>query len=338
LIPPQPFRAALLGWYDRVRRNLPWRQSSEFYGVWVSEIMLQQTRVEAVVPYYQRFLERFPDVTALARAAEQDVLTAWSGLGYYSRARNLQRAARKIVAAGLPGTYEQIMALPGAGPYTAAAIASIALKLPHAAVDGNVMRVISRLTNDSSEISLPATRRAFTEKAQRLIDPQRPGDFNQAMMELGATTCVPGVPRCGDCPVNEYCAARRTGTERELPIKVRVQKTRDVRLELVLLERERAIFLSQRREGERRLAGFWELPEKNSIRGIRARMAAEFSHQIVNDRFRVRIWRAIDPEAVPEGRWFDLDQASLVPLTTVTKKALQAVNLFPARHAGGQIS
>ena len=157
--------------------------------------MLQQTRVEAVIPYYRRFLERFPSVEALAAAPENDVLAAWSGLGYYRRARNLHSAAKQIIAEGLPATHEVILSLPGVGPYTAAAIASIALDLPHAAVDGNVVRVISRLTNDASEIASPAARRRFAEEAARLLDPRRPGDFNQAMMELGATICVPRTPR-----------------------------------------------------------------------------------------------------------------------------------------------
>lgn len=190
LIRPAPFRRALLAWYDRERRDLPWRATPgqtgrpDFYRVWLSETMLQQTRVEAVVPYYNRFLARFPDVESLARASEPDVLTAWSGLGYYSRARNLHRAAKHVIATGLPADYAQLRQLAGIGPYTAGAVASIAFGLPHAAVDGNVLRVISRLANDPGEISSPQTRRRFSQEAQRLLHLRRPGDFNQAMMEL----------------------------------------------------------------------------------------------------------------------------------------------------------
>lgn len=171
------FRRALLRWYDASRRDLPWRESNDFYRVWISEVMLQQTRVEAVIPYYLRFLERFPTVDSLAAAPEDAVLTAWSGLGYYSRARNLHRAAKQLAAGNLPATHAEVLALPGAGSYTAAAIASIALNLRHAAVDGNVIRVISRLTNDASEIASVAARREFRNQAEALLDPRRPGDF-----------------------------------------------------------------------------------------------------------------------------------------------------------------
>lgn len=219
--------------------------------------MLQQTRVEAVIPYYRLFLERFPSIGALADAPEEDVLTAWSGLGYYSRARNLHRAAKQLAAKGLPVTYEDVLSLSGAGPYTAAAIASIALGLPHAAVDGNVVRLVSRLTNDASETTSVAARRRFGEEASRLLDPRRPGDFNQAMMELGATICFPRTPLCGLCPVAKFCAARSAGTERELPVKRRTRATRDVTLDLAIVERNGHVFLKKRASTERRLADFW---------------------------------------------------------------------------------
>jgi A/G-specific adenine glycosylase len=335
------FRRALLAWYDSSGRELPWRVSTDFYRVWLSEIMLQQTRVEAVIPYYLRFLEKFPSIEALAGAPESDVLTAWSGLGYYSRARNLHRAAKTLGARGLPiaypSTYDEVRALPGAGPYTAAAIASIALELPHAAVDGNVIRVISRLTNDASESTSVAARREFTAQAAALLDRRRPGDFNQAMMELGATVCLPGTPACSACPVEKFCAARAAGTERELPVKLKQQKTRDVPLELVLVQAAGPgggrIFLMQRSSLERRLADFWELPDKHFFSRLRSRKLSEFSHQIVNDRFRVRIWRAVvtntaaEDIRLPAGNWFSVAELSNIPLTTVTKKAL-ATALF----------
>ncbi len=320
---PVAFRRALLGWYEAVRRDLPWRESTDFYTVWISEIMLQQTRVEAVIPYYQRFLERFPDLAALAAAPEQDVLAAWSGLGYYSRARNLQRAAKQVVAEGMPATHEEILRLPGIGVYTAAAVASISLNLPYAAVDGNVIRVVSRLTNDASESSAPAARRRFAETAQLLLDARRPGDFNQAMMELGATLCKPANPLCGECPVARFCAAREAGTERELPVKLRKQQTREVPLHLLLLRREGELFLIQRQSAARRLADFWELPEFPAAPSTRRhRLVAGFSHQIVNDRFRVSVWEP-PSDAPPEGgRWVPEAELATLPLTTITRKAL----------------
>jgi A/G-specific adenine glycosylase len=316
------FRRALLRWYDSSRRDLPWRDSNAFYPVWLSEIMLQQTRVEAVIPYYRRFLAQFPTTAALAAAPESDVLAAWSGLGYYSRARNLHRAARQLSARGLPATYEEVLSLPGAGHYTAAAIASIALDLPHAAVDGNVMRVISRITNDSSEISSAVAKRRFTAEANALLDRGRPGDFNQAIMELGATVCVPRSPDCPACPVAAFCAARAAGREHELPMKLKKPAAREVRLELVLLQRGERILLVKRSSSERRLADFWELPAKDVVKGLRCAKAAEFSHRIVNDCFRVTIWRSRSVPERPAGNWFPLAELKQLPLTTVTRKAL----------------
>ncbi len=321
------FRRALLAWFDAARRDLPWRASNSFYRVWIAEIMLQQTRVEAVIPYYHRFLDRFPDLAALAASPEPEILAAWSGLGYYSRARRLHKAAKQMAASGLPATYEAVRALPGAGPYTAAAIASIALNLPHAAVDGNVMRVVSRLTDDALEISRPAARRRFTAQAEWLLDHRRPGDFNQAMMELGARLCVPRAPHCGDCPVSKFCAARRAGTERELPVKLGKPQKKDVPLDLLLLERREQIFLIQRSAGERRLADFWELPERKLLAGIGSRLVGEFPHQIVNDRFLVKVWRARVTEELPYGRWFDRQEIDSIPLTTITRKALTCLRM-----------
>jgi A/G-specific adenine glycosylase len=290
--------------------------------------MLQQTRVEAVIPYYRVFLERFPTVEALAAAPENEVLAVWSGLGYYSRARNLHRAARHIAAARVPAAYEEVLALPGAGPYTAAAIASIALDLPHAAVDGNAVRVISRLTNDASEITAPAARGRFAAEAARLLDPRRPGDFNQAIMDLGATVCLPRVPRCGSCPVGKFCAARAAGTEREVPVRLKKGKARDVPLDLAILERDACVFLMKRASTERRLAGFWELPGKQLFPRFKAAKLAEFRHQIVNDRFHVTVWHIaigkIQPSNLPAGAWVGTAELGRIPLTTVAKKALAA--------------
>jgi A/G-specific adenine glycosylase len=323
LIRPVSFRRALLAWYDRVKRDLPWRAATpDFYRVWLSEIMLQQTRVEAVIPYFERFLARFPDAHSLARAPEPAVLAAWSGLGYYSRARNLHRGAKQVAAGGVPTGYEELRALAGIGPYTAAAIASIAFGQPHAAVDGNVMRVVSRVTGDAGEISSPVTKGRFTEAAQLLLDRGRPGDFNQAMMELGATVCIPRAPRCGECPVARFCEARATGRETELPVKLKKNASRDVPLDLALLRNDSGLFLIQRAADERRLAGFWELPPKSLFPRWRGRLAAQFTHQIVNDRFRISVFEGPAPNVLPPGKWFAPAELDAIPLTTVTRKTL----------------
>jgi A/G-specific adenine glycosylase len=341
LISAPGFRRAILRWYDASRRDLPWRalpQSDKrllFYGVWLSEIMLQQTRVETVVPYYLEFLRRFPSIESLAAAAEAGVLTAWSGLGYYSRARNLHRAARQIVAAGLPATHEQTLALAGVGPYTAAAIASIALNLPYAALDGNVIRVLSRLTNDASEITSGAARRNFAIQAAALLDPVRPGDFNQSMMELGATICVPRSPLCNACPVARFCAARSAGTATQLPVKLRKRTVRELALDLAILEKGDRLYLVKRRSTERRLADFWELPRKQDVPQLDLRRIGEFRHQIVNDLYRIFVWRVASGEGelpglthrLPDGSWIEFAKLSAIPLTTVTKKALAPLSL-----------
>jgi A/G-specific adenine glycosylase len=339
LIPPAAFRKHLLAWYDAHKRDLPWRQSTDFYRVWLSEIMLQQTRVEAVIPYYEAFLARFPTLEALGSAPESDVLTAWSGLGYYSRARNLRKAAQQA-SAKTPTGYSEILELPGIGPYTAAAVASIVFGEPHASVDGNVLRVISRLTNDAGEISSPPVRRRLAEEAQRLLAPRRPGDFNQALMELGATVCIPAHvrqqgPRCGDCPVATHCAARAEGRERELPVKARKPAARDIEVELLVLLKGRELFLVRRDGSEKRLAGFYELPPKALFPGVAAEFAGQFTHRIVNDRFIVSVYRsvfraAIPGENAPGGDWFSPERLKEIPLTTVARKALHLVhNFFP---------
>jgi A/G-specific adenine glycosylase len=288
--------------------------------------MLQQTRVEAVIPYYERFLARFPDVQSLAAASESEVLTAWSGLGYYSRARNLHRGAKQAVTNGRPRSCDELLNLSGIGAYTAAAIASIALGEARAAVDGNVARVISRLTNDASEVSSAVTKRRFTDEAQRLLDRRRPGDFNQAMMELGATVCVPRVPRCDRCQVARFCAAHAAGTERELPVKLKKAAARDIALDLALFAggsgNAGRIFLVQRDSRERRLADFWELPAKSLFPKWNAQPHGLVTHRIVNDRFRITVWRGPAPRQLPPGKWFTPFELAAIPLTTISRKAL----------------
>jgi A/G-specific adenine glycosylase len=216
------FRRALLQWFAAHRRALPWRQTRDPYRIWVAEIMLQQTRIAAVIPYYERFLERFPGISDLAGAEEAEVLRLWSGLGYYQRARNLQRAARKIVESfggEFPRDAEAARMLPGIGNYTLAAVLSIASGERLAALDGNIARVLARLGAVRTPLREPRTWRKLQEEAQRLLARDHPGDWNQALMELGETVCTPHAPRCDQCPVSCWCRARELGLQDEIPVK-----------------------------------------------------------------------------------------------------------------------
>ncbi|MBQ9492734.1 MAG: A/G-specific adenine glycosylase [Oscillibacter sp.] len=262
------FAALLLDWYRQNARDLPWRHTQDPYHIWVSEIMLQQTRVAAVIGYYTRFLKAFPTVQALADASEEELLSLWQGLGYYSRARNLQRAAKQIAArGGFPETYEALRALPGIGPYTAGAIASAAFGVRVPAVDGNVSRVVSRLTDNHGDITAPSVRREIeAEVAARFPESAEEARiFNQAFMELGATVCVPnGPPRCERCPVSAQCLARERGTAEALPVRAAKRARRaEERTVLVLLRDGRAAL--RKRPGRGLLAGLWEFPNTDGV-------------------------------------------------------------------------
>ncbi len=250
----------LLSWYDQNKRDLPWRADKEAYHVWVSEIMLQQTRVEAVKDYYTRFLRLFPTVSALANAEEEQVLKAWEGLGYYSRARNLHQAAKQIADMGaFPDTWEGVRALKGVGDYTAGAICSIAYDLPCPAVDGNVLRILTRLLADGKNIDDLSTRKYFADLLKEVY-PERAGDFCQALMELGAIVCVPnGAPLCEECPWRDRCLAHLQGIEEQFPIRAekRARRVEEVTL-CVLKAGER--YALQKREMSGLLAGLWQFP------------------------------------------------------------------------------
>ena len=214
--------AVLLPWYDENRRVLPWREEVTPYRTWVSEVMLQQTRVQAALPYFLRFMEAAPDIPALAALPEEQLMRLWQGLGYYSRARSLQKAARQVVeqyGGCLPQTYSELTALPGIGDYTAGAILSIAFGQPVPAVDGNVLRIAARLTGCGDNVLLPQTRSRFRDALAAVMPPHRPGDFNQALMDLGAGVCLPGQPACEACPARMLCAALAAGRQRELPVR-----------------------------------------------------------------------------------------------------------------------
>jgi A/G-specific adenine glycosylase len=318
----RPFSARLLEWYDAGHRDLPWRRTDDPYRIWVSEIMLQQTRAQTVIPYYERFLDRFPDAEALANAPEQDVLACWSGLGYYSRARNLQKAAR-LIGRHFPREYEAIRRLPGIGDYTAAAIASIAFGAPRAVLDGNVMRVIARIANDASDIGAPRTRVRFRQIAQDWLDEARPGAFNQALMELGATVCLPRAPQCLLCPLNSLCKGRQEGRETQLPVKLRKAEPEKITATVAIAERDGRILLWQRTAQDRRMAGFWELPSLEQLPDAAdPRNIGSFRHTITHHHYVFTVWRIALRRAPRPMRWVDNRKLHLLPLSTTSKKAL----------------
>jgi len=242
----------LLSWYRKNRRALPWRENKDPYRIWISEIMLQQTRVEAVKPYFFRFMEHFPTVSALAEAPEEELLKCWEGLGYYSRARNLKKAAEilKVKHGGrIPASYEEILKLPGIGSYTAGAIASIAFELPVPAVDGNVLRVLSRVTGSRDDILKQSTKRRMEALVAGVLKEGSAGDFNQALIETGATVCVPnGAPLCADCPFFTVCAARLQGLIGEIPVKTPKKKRKTEEKTVLLLEYKDKIAIRKRKE------------------------------------------------------------------------------------------
>ena len=257
------FRQKLLTWYDENKRDLHWRRSKNPYHIWVSEIMLQQTRVDTVIPYYERFLDWFPTVESLANAPEERLLKAWEGLGYYSRVRNMQTAARQIMSdfqGEFPSTYEGISSLKGIGPYTAGAISSIAFNLPQPAVDGNVMRVLARLFEVNHDIGNPSNRKIFQAMMEVLIDPDRPGDFNQALMDLGSDIEGPVNPRPEESPVKEFSAAYQHGTMDRYPIKAPKKKPIPIFLKALVVQNSQGQFLLEKNESEKLLAGFWHFP------------------------------------------------------------------------------
>ena len=323
-LPVRRIRRLLIHWYTKNRRALPWRLTRDPFRIWISEVMLQQTRVVAAIPYYQRFLERFPSVEALASAPEQDLLAAWAGLGYYARARNLQRAAKKIIELGaFPRDYDSIRALDGVGDYTAAAIASIAFDLPHPALDGNAIRVLTRLTAERGNVTSTAVRSRLRAVADRLIDPARPGEFNQAWMELGAVVCVPKEPQCSVCPLIKHCAAHRLGCQRELPLKLSRSSPIEVEKQILVIKSATHILAWQRTPDSRRMAGFWEFPEPAQLPSakIGARIGA-FRHTIVNTNYSFHVYEASARRAPKGFHWLPAQRLNEFPLSTAAKKAL----------------
>lgn len=317
---------ALLAWYAAGHRDLPWRHTSDPYCIWVSEIMLQQTRAQTAIPYYERFLARFPDVASLAAAGEEEVLALWAGLGYYSRARNLCAAARIAAANRLPRTAAGLRDLPGIGDYTAAAIASIAFREPVVVVDGNVLRVVARLTTDPADIAAPRTRERFRVIAQEWMDRKSPGEFNQALMELGAVICVPRQPRCPECPLMALCQARQQARQHELPVKRAAREATHIHGGLLLAVRAGRLLLVQR-PGAGRMRGFWDLPTPDEWPEARmGKHLGQIRHTITHHHFTLDVCAATG-RAPAGGTWFDLDALGTIPLATTARKALRLAGL-----------
>jgi A/G-specific adenine glycosylase len=256
------FQTKFLDWYHDEKRNLPWRATNDPYAIWISEIMLQQTRVDTVIGYYYRFMEQFPTIKDLATADEQKLLKSWEGLGYYSRARNLKAAAQQIMTefnGEMPQTMTEIRSLKGIGPYTAGAIGSIAFGLPEPAIDGNVMRVVSRLFCIEADIAKASSRGVFDEAMRKIISQDEPGEFNQALMDLGSSICTPTSPRCEECPLQDYCLAFEQGRQTDFPVKTKKAKPKDVYYIAAAIEDEEQFLLVQR-PATGLLANMWHFP------------------------------------------------------------------------------
>lgn len=323
------FRELLLRWYRKYRRDLPWRNSSDPYAIWISEIMLQQTRVIAVAEHYLRFMKRFPTVVSLALAAEDEVLALWSGLGYYRRARLLHRAAQVVMSehgGAIPKDVPTLRRMPGVGVYTSAAIASIAHGVPEAAVDGNVERVLARLEGHVEQRGAVKWKKL----AQHLLDPAHPGDSNQAMMELGATVCTPKVPKCKICPVYAWCRTRG-----EHPVTPRRQM-RSVKVAFALVTRggdkPRELLMEKRPVTTSIMPGMWELPQlpvppENAEAEIIAR------HSITNTNYYVQVFRIAEKDAreyfaAAQDHWITLEKLPSLPLTGLARKILRRARLL----------
>jgi A/G-specific adenine glycosylase len=350
------FRKNLLGWFVQFQRDLPWRRDKDPFRVWLSEIMLQQTRVAAAIPYYERFLQQFPDVRALAEAPEEEVLRLWAGLGYYSRARNLQKAAREIVArhGGIfPSTREEVLALPGIGNYTAAAILSIAYDKKLAVLDGNVARVLARIGAIEGDLRANSRWQLLQKTADAFLDPQAPGDWNQAMMELGATVCTPRSPQCLLCPVSKDCEARKRGLVDQIPEKRIKRATEEITLaalvfvdpkgNTLLLGPPKTIPKSKRHANVMALLSrLWHFPTIEVKRDPASELLAHVSTNFTNSKkftiklrplkkvrhsvtyrsitllpFRANVARLPD---LADSKALPLDELSSVPISNLTRK------------------
>lgn len=348
---PDAIREDLVGWFHTVRRDLPWRRTRDPYHIWVSEIMLQQTQVNTVIPYFERFMGLFPTPAALATAPTEQVLKAWEGLGYYSRARNLQAGAAKVISdhgGRVPDTWEAVRALPGVGDYTAGAILSIAFGVSVPAVDGNVLRVLARLFLIEGDITKPATKREITAIAASLLGPDRPGDLNEALMELGATVCTPTKPKCEQCPVAAHCAARAVGRQHTLPVKAKKAAPKAVTLAVALVERDGRVLVVPRPEGGI-WTGLWAFPSTEVAAGIEPAhalgvallalgveaevgpltqtLAHTLTHRQLTMPVHAATWRSGDLSG--EGAWVRPDDLNHYPLPVPMQKIARSLDKGP---------
>ena len=332
----------LLDWYDANRRVLPFRGTRDPYAVWISEIMLQQTRTDTVSGYYTRFMNRFPNIAALAQADEQEVLKYWEGLGYYSRARNLHKAAQimqREYGGRFPTTYEGIRALPGVGDYTAAAVASIAYRLPYPALDGNLTRVLARVHGVREDVDRPSVRRLIRELGEREIDRERPGDWNQALMDLGATICVPGTPDCARCPLQAQCDAYAQGDADQLPIRAAARPPVPVDVGVGLVIAEGRVLTIKRDaallkglwtfllcEGDSTPEGMARKLEALGMQANRIIPLGEARHVFTHRIWNMQLYR-VDLSTMPgrtAGQWADAQMLTELPLPTAMKAARRA--------------
>jgi len=333
------FRKALCDWFNREKRDLPWRKTKDPYKIWVSEVMLQQTRVDTVIPYYERFMEAFPTITHLAEAPEEVLLKQWEGLGYYSRARNLQAGAKEVVQhykGIVPSDRQGISSLKGVGPYTAGAILSIAYGKPEHAVDGNVMRVLSRILLIEDDIAKPKTKKIFEAAVTDLIDHDDPSSFNQGLMELGALICTPTSPKCLLCPVRDFCKAYHEGKERSLPVKTKTKKTKEIEYFAIAIQNDHGQWLMEKRPKEGLLADMWQFPlvetltketeDKFGIKQVVPLM--EFKHIFSHLTWNIKCVTAKSSKADDLNetiRWFSQDELNALPLPVSMQKIKQAL-------------
>jgi len=313
------FRRLLLAWYQKSQRKLPWRGATDPYHILVSEIMLQQTRVAVVEERYRKFIAQFPSAERLARAKEATVLAAWSGLGYYRRARALHAAAKEIVRRGsFPRATPELMELPGIGRYTAAAVSSIAFGEPVAVVDGNVKRVIDRIVNHNALHTGPVGEKQYWEIAGELLDRESPGDFNQAMMELGAVVCLPAQPLCQACPVANLCGARGPTEKASRPARLKAE------LHYVLVRRNGSVLLRQRNKQNSLMPGMWELPQIEEASKRSKLPLLKLRHAITTTDYTVFV-HAGNNKKRPADRWIALRSVYRLPLTGLTRKIIRGL-------------
>lgn len=341
---------ALINWFEKNHRQMPWRETVNPYYTWISEVMLQQTRVDTVIPYFLRFMDKFPTVKQLAKADEEEVLRLWAGLGYYSRAKNIHRGAKlicEVYDGKIPQNQKELLKIPGIGSYTAGAILSIAYKKPAAAVDGNVMRVFSRLFLVYNDISKGSTKKEMEKLGEAVVSINNPSAFNQGLMELGALICTPNSPKCSSCPLSFICQARRAGVEESLPVKKKKEAAKSINMELALLQKEDKILLTKR-PSEGLLANLWALPaaegtaednagmsivmelqESYGIKTSDPELVIEKSHIFTHMKWNMQLFRlkllSMSDIDYPEIQWVSLKEINQYAIPTAFLKVIEEI-------------